>query len=97
MAWHRDFRSELKRQLPEDSKLLMSKPNHFDASGFVQRGEKFVYFSVSDIRFWQDQWYKHILIRTAKSERDYTGGSNNYTTLERFERDVDFLLTIQES
>lgn len=92
LAWHRDFRSALKKILPDGAELILSKPNHFDATGFVKRADRFVYFSVSDIRFWQDEWSNHVLIRTAKHDKDWTGGANNYTTLDNFTENVDRLL-----
>ena len=40
-----------------------------------------MYMSISDVRFFKNEWYNHILFRTAKSEKDFTGGTNLYTTL----------------
>ena len=55
--------------------------NHYQFSAFFKCKDKCVYFSISDVRFWQNEWYNRILIRTAKSEKDYHGGGNNHTTL----------------
>jgi hypothetical protein len=33
------------------------------------------------VRFFRNDWYNHILIRTALDEKDYHGGYNNYTSL----------------
>ena len=41
-----------------------------------------MYISISDVRYFTNEWYSHILIRTAKSDTDYRGGFNHYTTLE---------------
>lgn len=56
--------------------------NHYSFSAFIrnQIGQH-VYFSISDVRFWRNEWYTNILIRTAKSETDYHGGTNYYTSL----------------
>jgi len=91
LRWHRDFKAAIRQQLPEGAELIMSKPNHFDASGFVKLGDKYVYFSVSDIRHWQDEWFRNILIRTAKSDKDYTGGRNCRTTFNDFTTNVERL------
>lgn len=55
--------------------------NHYEFSAFFKYEDKYVYFSISDVRFWQNEWYNNILIRTASSDRDYRGGRNYYTTL----------------
>lgn len=55
--------------------------NHYEFSAFFKYNDKYVYFSISDVRFWQNDWYNNILIRTAKSSKDYRGGNNYRTTL----------------
>lgn len=58
--------------------------NHYCFSAFVKSAEnKCVYISVPDVRYFTNEWYSHILIRTVKDEQDYRGGFNNYTTLEK--------------
>ena len=86
------FRNAIKKALPENAKTVKLNTGHFYVSGFIEREGKFVYFSVSDVRYFANEWYNHILIRTAKSERDFTGGFNEYTTLEKFGSNVDLLL-----
>lgn len=63
--------------------------NHYCFSLFIKNGKKYIYFSISDVRFWQNEWYNRILYRTALHERDYTGGSNNYTNLYDLEEKLD--------
>ena len=59
--------------------------NHYCFSAFIKSAEnKCVYVSISDVRYFSDEWYNHILIRTAKDEQDYRG-FNNYTTLDGLE------------
>lgn len=41
-----------------------------------------MYISISDVRYFTNEWYSNILIRTAKDEQDYRGGFNHHTTLE---------------
>ena len=56
--------------------------NHYTFSAFITDNENhFIYLSISDVRFFQNEWFNHVLIRTAKSEKDYTGGSNKYYSL----------------
>ena len=44
--------------------------NHYCFSAFIKSAEnKCVYVSISDVRYFSDEWYNHILIRTAKDEQ----------------------------
>lgn len=69
--------------------------NHYCFSSFIKGGteNKCVYLSISDVRYFSNDWYKHILIRTAQNETDYRGGFNNYTTLERLEGKIAEMLS----
>jgi len=71
---HRVFKREFSKILkPLCSKIEISKPNHFDITGFFQMNDgRIYYFSIGDLR-----WNKTFLLRTAKDFKDYTGGSNN--------------------
>lgn len=67
--------------------------NHYCFSAFIKSAEnKCVYITIADVRYFADEWYKHILIRTAKDETDYRGEFNNYTTLENLENTATDLL-----
>lgn len=60
--------------------------NHYCFSAFIKSAEnKCVYVSISDVRFFTNEWYNNILIRTAKNEQDYHGGFNHRTTLRELE------------
>lgn len=60
--------------------------NHYCFSAFIKSAEnKCVYISISDVRFFTNEWYSNILIRTAKNEQDYRGGFNHRTTLKELE------------
>ncbi len=60
--------------------------NHYCFSAFIKSAEnKCVYVSISDVRFFTNEWYSNILIRTAKNEQDYYGGFNHRTTLKELE------------
>lgn len=66
--------------------LVNVDKNHYCFSAFIKSAEnKCVYISISDVRYFSNEWYNHILIRTAKNETDYPGGFNNYTNLEELE------------
>ena len=60
--------------------------NHYCFSAFIKSAEnKCVYVSISDVRFFTNEWYNNILIRTAKNEQDYYGGFNHRTRLKELE------------
>lgn len=90
----KDFKKHILSALPQGSELVMWSRGHFEVCGFVKRGNKYVYFSISDVRYWPDGWYNDILVRTAKGERDYTGGCNHTTTLPKFTEAVEKLLAL---
>lgn len=67
--------------------------NHYCFSAFIKSAEnKCVYVSISDVRFFTNEWYNNILIRTAKNEQDYYGGFNHRTTLKELEMKATELL-----
>ena len=67
-------------------KLVNVGRNHYCFSAFIKSAEnKCVYVSISDVRFFTNEWYNYILIRTAKNEQDYHGGFNHRTTLKELE------------
>jgi len=83
-----EFRKEIKRYikklLPDYLELIMPFSSlHFAFSGFIKNKKtgEYVYFSCSDVRNWQNEWYDNLLIRTAENDRDFTGGSNDFCRL----------------
>ena len=67
-------------------RLVNVGKNHYCFSAFIKSaGNKCVYISISDVRYFSNEWYDHILIRTTENETDYRGGFNNYTTLSDLE------------
>ena len=67
-------------------RLVNVGKNHYCFSAFIKSAEnKCVYISISDVRYFSNEWYDHILIRTAENETDYRGGFSNYTTLSDLE------------
>jgi len=87
----RDFFSDLKK-LCEGYEIVSKNVGHFYVSGFLKKDDKFVYFSASDVRHFPNEWFNRVLIRTAKNEKDYTGGNNTYTKFKDIKNSVDNLL-----
>ena len=62
--------------------LCNPSKGYYIFSAFIRNcKDNYIYVSVPDVRFWKNQWYTHILIRRARSEKDYRGYGNNYTHL----------------
>lgn len=84
LTFCRVFKRQFKKLLNETfdiEKIEISKPNHFDQTGFFElKNGNIYYFSIGDLR-----WDKGFLIRTAKDFKDYSGGSNDYCNTEDFE------------
>ena len=52
--------------------------NRYCFSAFIKSAEnKCIYISISDVRYFTNEWYGHILIRTAKDEQDCRGGADD--------------------
>tara|TARA_Y100000361_G_C11091748_1_gene306805 strand:- start:50 stop:358 length:309 start_codon:yes stop_codon:yes gene_type:complete len=62
----------------EDIKL---SNGHYFFSGFAKKNNKIIYYSISDVRFFKSNTGADVLIRTAKDYKDYTGGVNNYCSM----------------
>ena len=95
LEFHRTFKREFKELLkPYVKEIEISKPNHFDISGFFKlNDDRIYYFSLSDLRWSKDS----LLIRIAKDFKDYTGGSNNNITLnENFVNNLLNFLGVKE-
>jgi hypothetical protein len=71
------FRNRMKNLFGKDS-VLIDSCAHFEISGFIKKDEKYVYFSTGDLR-----WKSNMLVRTAKHDRDFTGGHNNFISFNR--------------
>ena len=81
-----DFAKDYRRFLSklEGLELVNFSRGHFYVSAFLKNTAtgKLVYISSSDVRYFSEEWYKDILIRTVEHEKDYRGGRNESTTLD---------------
>lgn len=81
-----DFREDLRFQLaPKEIDIVGYNKGHYYVSGFMRnrKTDKFGYFSISDVRYFND-WQTNILVRSARDMEDFTGGPNNTATVESF-------------
>jgi len=89
----RIMRNDMKKALKGSGiELHEYSTGHFYVSGFLKKDNKFVYFSISDVRFFPGD---RILIRTAKNEKDYNGGTNHQTGYEHFTKKITTLFNSQ--
>lgn len=87
------YRNFLKKLCKENGyELVRFNPNHYCFTCFVKGNDKFVYISISDVRYFNKEWFNHILIRNAQHEKDYTGGFNQYTSLPCLETKIQSML-----
>lgn len=101
-SFFRAFKSYLKRNLPECD-LIGFKPNHYDTFGFIQKGDKFIYVSYN-LRdnyptmadFSRSDCLGGVLYRTAKHQKDYTGGSNHFTSINNLVSSINELFERME-
>lgn len=93
------FKNVIKSILEEtDPNFILDSFNvgHFYVSGFIknQANNKFVYFSISDVRCSnvRHDVLDRILVRTAQHNKDFSGGTNNFVELENFKFKLEHLL-----
>lgn len=46
---------------------------------------QYEYFSISDVRYWHNEWADRILYRSMENDHDWHGGYNNYCRLADFD------------
>jgi hypothetical protein len=61
--------------------VVKPRTGHFFVSGFISKDGRCWYYSVSDVRFFNNEWHDRVLIRTAENDRDFSGGVNRYCAL----------------
>lgn len=82
-TFFRSFTNKLTKQLRDAgcSNIEFSK-GHFYLSGFFKKGDQWWYFSLSDVR---SNWGEpSLLYRTAKDNKDFTGGINKYVPVGEY-------------
>lgn len=60
--------------------------NYFEYSAFFKKADKCIYVHVGDVRYnICGNWYDKVLYRTAKDEKDYSGGANYQCSYDELE------------
>jgi hypothetical protein len=86
-SFSQHMKAYLKKTLAPEFEMVSYSRGHFYFSVFMKnKNGKMVYISCNDVRYSPgyspEGWYNNLLVRTAEHEKDYTGGRNNYSTLE---------------
>lgn len=94
-SFTRQFKNALKRTFP-DCEIIGFKPNHYDFSGFLKKGNKYIYISYNEPReqildMARSDCANGILYRTAKNEKDYRGGANNFCSFFELKNAVNHM------
>ena len=93
-SFQRDAKACLKKMCTENGLLLHSfSGNHYEFSAVLQNESthRYVYLSISDVRYWQDEWYLKVLIRTMAHDKDWTGGGNHFCTWDEIPKTAKWL------
>jgi hypothetical protein len=78
-SFYRHFRKQFTLELKGiRAERITFNMGHFTLTGFFYQGGKCVYFSLSDVRCNIGGGTPQLMYRTAKDEKDYTGGQNQY-------------------
>ena len=93
--FQKDYKKYLKNMCKRNNwELADFSPNHYNFCAVIKSGNNYCYFSISDVRYWKNEWYNHILIRKMRHEKDWTGMENCYTSLPDAEKNISKILRI---
>lgn len=95
----REFAKVYKKYVQQEIKpygyeLVNFNDGWCECSGFVTNGSHYVYFNSGDYRMSSpyNDIFESVLVRTAKNEKDYSGGRNNFCQLSQLGRKIDELM-----
>lgn len=91
VEFNKAIKAMLKRSFPGYT-ITPTKNAWCQASGFIQDKDtgKTVFYMFQDYRY--GDWKQRILIRTAMSTQDFTGGANHFTDIDNLYADVMMLM-----
>lgn len=94
IQFSRDWRSDLKAMVKGSNWNVHSvSVGHFYISAFLHNPftNKWVYVSISDVRFFINEWFNQMLFRIAKDDKDCTGGRNCFSRFDKLLEVLDKL------
>lgn len=95
LHFQQDMREDLVSQCKKYGiELRKFSGNHycFSAILYSPDKDKFAYLSIPDVRYFPLQWRDKVLYRIMKDERDYTGGTNLYSSWDDVVKNIKTLL-----
>ena len=91
-SFNTKYRNAIKKMLPDGYQIHSWHKNHYECSAVIKDSEgRFIYMSISDVRYWPNEWVNDILIRTMQHDKDWHGGPNHRTDLINFSKDIQKL------
>ncbi len=89
-SFNTKFKNVIKKALPDGFEIHDWHKNHYECSWVVKTpSNHFVYSSISDVRFFPNEWATDILIRTMEHDKDWRGGPNQKTSIFSYGRDLE--------
>ena len=94
-SFYRAFKNYIKRIVP-DAELIGFKANHYDTFGMIKKNGRFleIIHSIDRYRGYVDfdetGAMNGVLYRTAKDEKDYTGGPNHFCSINELADRIRF-------
>jgi hypothetical protein len=86
-AWSKDFKKSLQEAIKGWATIAQYNIGYFYVSGFIKTNDgRYYYFATKDLRFYPSS--DTILFRTAKDDKDYQGGFNNYVRRDHLAEDM---------
>ena len=91
-AFERKYITYLKSLCKEHGwEFVWAHKNHYNFTACFSFNGKYAYFGISDVRYWKNEWYNHILYRSMEHEKDYHGGNNCYIDLPQLGNAISLL------
>ena len=92
MSFQRKYKNYLAKILPEGYKIHSWNKNHYQFSAVIEHEGNYAYISISDVRYWPNEWFTSILVRSMAHDKDWRGGTNQYTSLFKLTEKIQRLI-----
>ena len=83
-------RKEIKAMAKRLGATIKFEPMYFEWSAYFGKNGKYVYVHCDDARW--NNWYEQMYYRTVENDHDCHGGPNNWTSYDKLEGDLAYML-----
>ena len=91
-SFNTKFKSVIKNLLPDGFSIHAWVNGHYFCHAVIKTpGDRYIYMSIPDVRYFPNEWFSNILYRTMKHDKDWTGGPNCYTTVFTLAKDIYYM------